>query len=161
MGRFLVFGVIFLNLLAGSLFSVAQNKGSDPNRIVGKWISAEKNLIVEIYRCNSEYKAKVVWFTDKDDLTMPMEVRTDSKNPNPALRNRKLVGMEVLRQLKFDQKSDSWDTGVIYDCMSGREWSSCLSLTEGGRLRVKGYWKFKFICKSMDFLPYKTALANL
>lgn len=161
MGRFLVLGVILLNLFVSPLISIAQSPGNDPNRIVGKWISEEKNLIVEIYRCKAEYKAKVVWFTDKDDLTMPMDLRTDSRNPNPALRSRKLLGMEVLRQLKFDQKSDSWDTGIIYDSMSGREWSSCVSLTKGGRLRVKGYWKFKFVCKSMDFLSYKTTLANL
>lgn len=161
MGRFLVLGVILLNLLGSPLSSTAQSPGNDPNRIVGRWISEEKNLIVEIYRFKAEYKAKVVWFTDKDDLTAPIDLRTDSRNPNPALRTRKLVGMEVLKQLKFDQKSDSWDTGIIYDSMSGREWSSCASFTEGGRLRVKGYWKFKFICKSMDFLPYKTALANL
>lgn len=126
-----------------------------PDRIVGKWITEKKNLIVEIYKSGVEFKAKVLWFDDQDDLSSPMDSRIDFRNPDPALRSRKLVGMEVLKQLRFKQESNSWEDGIIYDSLSGKEWSSCAFFTNSGHLRVKGYWQFKMLCKSMDFLPYK------
>ncbi|WEK18637.1 MAG: DUF2147 domain-containing protein [Candidatus Pedobacter colombiensis] len=126
-----------------------------PDKIVGKWISEKKNLIVEIYKSGIEFKAKVVWFDDQDDLSSPMDNRTDFRNPDPALRSRKLLGMEVLKQLKFKEESNSWEDGIIYDSINGKEWSSCAFFTDSGHLRVKGYWKLKMLCKSMDFLPYK------
>jgi len=126
-----------------------------PDRIVGKWITEEKNLIVEIYRSGAEFKAKVLWFEDEDVLSSPIDSRVDFRNPNPALRSRKLLGMEVLRQLRFKEDSNSWEDGIIYDSISGKEWSSCAFFTDSGRLRVKGYWQFKMLCKSIDFLPYR------
>ncbi|TCC98316.1 DUF2147 domain-containing protein [Pedobacter hiemivivus] len=126
-----------------------------PDRIIGKWITEKKNLIVEIYKSGVEFKAKVLWFSDEDNLTEPIDSRTDFRNPNPTLRSRKLLGMEVLKQLKFIEESNSWEQGVIYDSLSGKEWSSCAFFTDKGRLRVKGYWRFKMLCKSLDFLPYK------
>ena len=72
-----VFSFVFL------MFSVHNEPNSD--QILGRWISAEKNLIVEITRNNSNYSAKIVWFDDSDDKTKPVYQRTDWKNPNKTL----------------------------------------------------------------------------
>ena len=74
-----------------------------------------------------------------------------STNPNPALRKRKILGMEILEGLRYNAHNHSWENGKIYDATSGRYWDSSASLTKDGILKVRGFWKFKWIGKSMTF----------
>ncbi len=121
------------------------------DRIIGKWISEQKNCIVQVYKNGDEFGAKLVWFDDSDDKTKPMNTRTDFKNPNVSLRNRKLIGMDVVDNLTFNPASNAWENGLIYDANSGRTWSSVASMTNEGLLKVTGYWHFKFIGKTIVF----------
>ncbi len=137
-------------------FDLIRLEGNAEDQILGKWISLEGNLIVLVYKERSDFKARVFWFDDSDDKTNPMNLRTDSHNLNPKLRNRKIIGMEVLHDLKYHSSTNSWEDGIIYDANSGREWNSCVSLTKDGLLQVKGYWHFKFISQTITFIRYKS-----
>lgn len=77
---------------------------SNPDAIIGKWITIAGNYIAEVYKQKSEYKAKILWFNDKGEK--PMNDWNDDKNPNPALRNRRLLGMEVLHGLHYDSNEN-------------------------------------------------------
>lgn len=123
----------------------------DSDRVCGKWQSAEKNLIVQVYKDGEDFRAKIVWFNDKDDPSRPMDTRLDSKNPQPALRTRKIVGMDVLEDMVYVAKSDSWENGKIYDALSGRTWSSAAYINPQGQLKVTGYWHFKWIGRTITF----------
>ena len=122
---------------------------NDPNLICGKWMSADKNLEVEVYRDHDAFKAKIIWF--KDDESKPMDAWTDKHNPDPALRSRKILGMNVVRDMVYRPKSNSWEGGKIYDAKSGNEWDAAGKITEQGDLKVIGYWHFKFIGKTILF----------
>lgn len=124
---------------------------SPSDRICGKWMSEEKNCIVQVYKAGNEFGAKLLWFDDSDDKSKPMNTRTDYKNPDPNLQNRKIIGMDVLDDLVYVPKTDTWENGIIYDAKSGRKWSSAVSFTSSGTLKVTGFWHFKFIGKTMTF----------
>lgn len=125
---------------------------SNPDAILGKWAALpKKNLVVEVFRAGKEYKARVVWFNDTDDPSKPMKQRMDEKNPEPALRKRKLLGLEVLTSMVYNTTTNRWESGKIYDAMSGRVWSSSAWLTKEGILKVRGFWHFEFIGRNMDF----------
>ncbi|MBC7417337.1 MAG: DUF2147 domain-containing protein [Pedobacter sp.] len=121
------------------------------NLILGKWMSTQKNLIVEVYREDNEFRAKVFWFSDKDNTSKPMASRTDWRNPDENLRKRKLLGMDILKDLQYNSESKRWEDGLIYDPVSGREWSSVAYFDDQGNLKVKGYWHFEFISKTLTF----------
>ncbi len=121
------------------------------NLILGKWMSTQKNLIVNIYKEGSQFRAKVAWFNDKDDPSKPMATRTDLKNPIESLRQRKLIGMDILKDLMYNAETQRWEDGIIYDPLSGREWSSVVYFNTKGQLKVKGYWHFEFISKTLTF----------
>lgn len=121
------------------------------DRILGTWLSTTGGLKVEVFKTGNEYKAKVLWFDDSDDSSKPMETRTDEQNPDQTLRKRKIIGLEVLNKLTYNPHTKQWHHGIIYDANSGREWSSSVSLLKNDLLKVKGYWKFEFIGKSMMF----------
>lgn len=124
--------------------------------ILGEWISLQKNVIVKVSKEKGQFKATVSWFSDKDDPSRPMESRKDIHNPDPSQRNRKLLGMEILKGLTYNADSGRWEEGIIYDPLSGKDWSSVVSIEENGLLKVKGYWHFEFLCKSMSFKRLQT-----
>jgi uncharacterized protein (DUF2147 family) len=123
----------------------------ESDQICGKWMSSEKNMIVEVYHdaANNSYKGRILWF--RDDPSKPMDEWLDTKNPDPALRTRKILGMDVMRNLKYDSGSKSWEDGVIYEAKTGREWNASAYIDKQGLLKVKGYWHLKIIGRTMTF----------
>jgi uncharacterized protein (DUF2147 family) len=131
-------------IITGLLFSVAcytQTK-ADTTSIVGRWMSSEKNLEVEVYQRGTEFKARVIWFDDSDDKSNPMSTRCDKKNPDKSLRSRKVLGLEVLNGLTYNNEDKGWQDGQIYNPSSGKDWNAKAWLTSDGRLKVRGFWHF-------------------
>ena len=121
------------------------------NLILGKWMSTDGNVTVLVFKERDQFNAKVIWFDDSDDKNKPMNTRTDQQNPDIALRNRKIIGLEVLRNLKFNASTNRWEKGIIYDARTGKEWNLSALLTKNGMLEVKGFWHFEFISQTMTF----------
>jgi len=124
---------------------------SGANDILGQWMSVGRNVKVQVYKEGDEFKARVTWFNDSDDKSQPMNTRTDEHNPDLKLRQRKILGMQVLSRLRYSPKNKRWENGRIYDPKTGKQWSSVVYLTEEGLLSVKGFWQFEFIGKTMKF----------
>lgn len=133
-----------------SLVTPRTHINNDPDRICGKWESADKKLIVQIYKSGTIYRGKMVWFKNQDN-SKAMDEWTDKHNPDPALRNRKLIGMDVLNGMTYNASSDSWEDGKIYEAQSGKEWNAAAKIDKDGVLKVTGYWHLKFIGKTMLF----------
>jgi len=119
------------------------------NKVCGKWECDEKNLIIEVTKNDGGFKAKIMWF--KADNVQLMGSYTDVNNPDPKLRSRKLIGMNVLDGLVYKPATNSWEDGMIYDSRHGRYWNSSAYINKDGLLKVKGYWHFKFIGHTMTF----------
>lgn len=119
------------------------------NRIVGTWLSADKDLKVEIFKKNRQFFGKVVWFLC-DPKTPDMESFRDTENPDPKLRSRKWLGMEVVENLTYIHNSE-WDNGTIYDPNSGRKYSSVVRLKDASTLVVRGYWGIELFGKNLEF----------
>ena len=152
--RYIYILIIFLTCsltIAKARISPVAKVNARANRACGKWASTEKNLIVEVYPYKGTYKAKTIWFSGGVTKTKPMETITDVKNPNPALRNRKVLGLDVVENLVYDPKSDSWESGRIYEVQSEKYWNAAGYLDKSGMLKVKGYWKMKLFGKTMTF----------
>lgn len=124
---------------------------SKADHVLGKWLATDLSVAVEVYRQKGEYKAKVIWFDERQGSGKPMHARTDYANPDPKLRHRKIIGMQVLEGLVYNAEHHIWERGKIYDASSGRLWDSSAHLTENGLLKVRGYWKFKWMGKTMTF----------
>lgn len=134
----------------------ARTPATNASPLLGQWITEQKDLIVEVYVVGSEYKARIVWYADQESP----ETLLDTKNPNPALRNRRVLGMDVLHGLSYNESEHCWDKGNIYDATSGKTWSATARFDpQRGRLTVRGYWGFQILGKSLHFQRYTTAVA--
>jgi len=140
-------------LMTTLIKSPAQN---NPDAILGKWESTEKNLIVEVYKQQKDFKAKIVWFYDEDDTITPIEQRLDINNPNKNLRSRKILGADILFGLIYDPKQKRWEKGRIYDSSSGRTWDATMWLTDPDNLNVRGFYLVRWFGKTLNFKRVKS-----
>jgi uncharacterized protein (DUF2147 family) len=105
---------------------------------VGQWYAEGGAAVVEITPCGDALCGRVVWVhspLDQDGC----ELR-DKNNPDPALRSRPVVGLQILGGLvASDHKHVSWTGGTIYDPVSGNTYRCRLELDGHDRLRLRGY----------------------
>ncbi|MBS1597517.1 MAG: DUF2147 domain-containing protein [Bacteroidetes bacterium] len=120
-----------------------------PDAILGKWRNQENTLIVEVYKYNSEFRGKIVWFDQGDQV--PMTERMDVHNPDKYLQNRKVLNLVVLTRLVFNPSNNIWENGKIYDCTSGKEWDSSVWLIKDNLLNVRGFWHLSIFGRNMIF----------
>jgi len=141
----LIFTLTFISLTRNVCAQVPPAR----EQICGKWENQDKTLRIQVYTHNNDFLSKIIWFSDTEGK--PMSYWKDKRNPNPALRNRTILGMSILRDLKYEPKKGTWEGGKVYDSKHGKEWNASASIDKTGRLKVRGYWHFKWIGKSIIF----------
>jgi uncharacterized protein (DUF2147 family) len=114
-------------------------------------MSTKGNLEVEVFKTGNEYKAKVIWFDDRDDKSRPMNTRCDKWNPNQQLRNKKILGIEVMTGLVYNSSVVEWQDGVTYDARTGRYYGASAVINSDGLLKVRGYWHIRWLGQTMSF----------
>jgi uncharacterized protein (DUF2147 family) len=113
--------------------------GSD---ILGDWKTENDESKVEIYRCAAQICGKITWlkrptYTDATEGEVGTPV-IDRKNPDPALRHRPVLGLQILTG--FSEEGDgSWGGGTCYDPKSGKTYRGKMHLKAPGRLELRGY----------------------
>lgn len=143
---------LFIALFFFQLHPVKLSGQNNTDAIIGKWInSGDKNLEVEVFKTGREYKGKVIWFDDTDDKLRPMKERRDFNNPDKILRERKILGLEVLHGLHYDADGEEWRNGTIYDPSSGKTWNAKVWIASDGSLKVRGYWHISLLGQTMSF----------
>jgi uncharacterized protein (DUF2147 family) len=104
------------------------------DRIIGVWLTSDKAAKIEIYQRESRFYGKMIWLTpDVDEKGKPL---TDTENPDPAKRNRKLEGLEIISGLAY---ADGKWKGTIYDPESGKTYNSQIKLVNENTLELTGY----------------------
>jgi len=139
----------FFVLLLFSAFAQKTVVVPPAERVCGKWESVEKNLQVQVFMQEHKFVAKITWFNDGD--LGNMDKWTDKHNSDPELRSRKILGLNVLKDMVYHEDTNTWEDGTVYDARHGREWNASAYIDKNGLLRVKGYWHFKFIGRTMTF----------
>ncbi|WP_158237999.1 DUF2147 domain-containing protein [Emticicia sp. TH156] len=142
--------LFYTSLLLVNIYAI-HSKPDDlqANKIIGIWLSADKDLKVEIFKRNAHYFGKVVWFWC-DSKTPDMNSFKDTENPDTRLRDRKWLGMEVVESLTYKQYGE-WNNGTIYDPNTGRKYSSVVRLKTRDTLIVRGYWGIELLGKNLEF----------
>jgi uncharacterized protein (DUF2147 family) len=127
--------LLFIALLAcTALTSSAQNQ------ILGYWIDENRETIIEIYERNNTYNGRIVWIANEVDGLG--NERRDVYNPNPELRSRKVLGIDMLTGFAWDG-TDTWRKGDIYYYRTGNDYNGKITL-EDGQLHLKGYYSILF-----------------
>ncbi len=107
--------------------------------ILGIWLNEDKDAHIEIFMKGDKYFGKIVWIKDPIDEETG-KPKLDKHNPDPILKKRPSLGLELLTNFVFDD--DEWEDGDIYDPKSGKTYSCYMEFPDEGnlnKLKIRGY----------------------
>ncbi len=113
-------------------------------QVTGRWVTIDdetgkKKSIVEITESNGVLSGRVVkLFREPSEEQDPVCKECD---PSDDRFNKKVIGMEIIRNMKKD--GDEWEDGTILDPKNGSVYD-CKIWLENGKLQVRGYVAFFF-----------------
>ena len=138
--------LIFSFLLA-STFTIQQVQTAEES-IVGYWLTSDS--IFEIKNCDAALCGEIVQIFVAEGVD-PKSI-LDSKNMDPELQSRPLIGINILEGFygEFNSKN-TLKGGRIYNPRDGKSYKSRLRLLDNGNLRVEGC--VLFICDGEEWQP--------
>ena len=102
----------------------------------GNWLSEDGGTKVHIAPCaGNKLCARLVWLDQPVDLATG-KPKTDKLNPDPAKRDRPLIGLEVVHALA-PSGPNTW-SGLIYNADDGHTYRANLKVETEGVAKVKG-----------------------
>ena len=63
----------------------------------------------------------------------------DDENPDESLRDRSVVGIQILNGFIYNAKKKEWKEGSIYDPKSGKTYDCYAWLEKDNLLKLKGF----------------------
>ena len=142
--------LVFTLLLAGiSIYS--QNK---VDKITGIWLNHLGNVKVEIFKRDGKFFGKIVWVKVPNDKDI--NLAKDKNNPEPSLRTRNIMGLEIITDLVYE--NGSWIDGKIYSPKKGQSVDCKLDISDDDQTLFvktsKGFFsktlKWKRVDKKQD-----------
>ncbi len=106
-------------LLLGALLAAAPDPGAEA--AIGRWKTETRGGIVEIQRCGASICGRIV----TSELLRTQPDLKDSKNPDPAQRNRPLKGLLILSG--FTASGNAWTGGSIYKADDGKTYKATVT----------------------------------
>ena len=116
--------------------------GAGPSDILGSWKTDGGDSQLELFRCGEKICGKIVWlkvpnYIDSEDGPVGT-TKVDRKNPDPALRNRPILGLQVIKGLTA-KGNNRWENGTCYDPETGKSYKCKMRLASPDRLELRGY----------------------
>jgi hypothetical protein len=139
-------------LLALAPLTAALPEESDAASVYGVWASS--GTMIEVTPAGPGLSARIIalkhpdW-REKDGVGRVGEPRTDIHNPDPALRDRPLIGVELLEGFHFI--NGRW-RGRLYLPTNGSTWNSSARV-RNGVLELRGYLGIPLFGRSETFVP--------
>lgn len=122
--------------------------GAMPNDVIGPWHTEGDSSMLEIVRCGEKLCGKVVWLKNPNYVSGkdgPVGTpKVDRKNPDPALRNRPILGLQVIEGLT-PSGDNRWEHGTCYDPESGNSYQCKIRLETTDRLEIRGFIGFSLL----------------
>ena len=114
---------------------------ADPN---GDWLVAEKSAVIRIVPCGDALCGNIAWTKGP--------AGNDKNNPEPAKRNRPVLGLTILQNMK-PAGANRWE-GEIYNAKDGNTYSGSIALAGDNTLRIEGC-VLGFLCGGQDWTRAK------
>jgi uncharacterized protein (DUF2147 family) len=132
-----------LALLSTFLLLVSFALASDEDRILGLWNTPENDSKIEIFKSSGKYFGRIAWlreplYPEYDDGGMAGRPVVDRENPNPNLRSRPLIGLQLIEGFTYIGKN-VWEKGTIYNPDNGKTYRCKMILSAPNRLEVRGF----------------------
>ncbi len=133
-------------VLVALLCAFASMARAQSPSVMGTWLTASGIAQVRIGPCpdpaNGPICGLVVGLINPkgpDGNAVAPDMATDYRNPDPALRGRKVIGMPLIWGFKKTSDPNAFEDGHIYNGENGKIYNANISLQPDGKLRLRGY----------------------
>src|SRR5579871_3202802 len=80
--------------------------------VIGRWLSEERDGVIDIYPCGDKLCGRLVWI--RDPLDKNGKPKVDDQNPKPELRNRPRCNLVIMSDF-VPTGENRWGDGWVYD----------------------------------------------
>lgn len=111
----------------------------------GTWLTDDEKAKVELYECGESICSKIVWLKEpNDEKGKPYR---DQLNPDPKLRGRAIMGMDILQNTK--KISDKAWSGEIYSPEDGKAYYlKHIALSSPKQVEIRGCLSSGWPCRT-------------
>ena len=101
--------------------------------LIGTWLTQQGDAHIRVAKCGNAVCGTVAWL--RDAVTSTGQPLMDIRNPNPSLRNRKVLGIRI-----FEMTEDASGAlvGGIYNADDGQTYKGRLAPRGENELEVQG-----------------------
>ena len=110
--------------------------------VEGVWLSADGTGWIKIELSDNGPIGSIAGSPDTSGDRQPSD--RDVLNPDPALRDRPLLGLTIMDGLTY-AGGGKWKNGRIYDPNSGKTYKCKLTLVDENTLELRGYIGFSLL----------------
>jgi uncharacterized protein (DUF2147 family) len=122
-------------LLASTMAGIAPSHTASAEVPEGVWL-VDGEAAVQLFDCNRLLCGRILWLQAPRDSQG--QFKRDKRNPDPALRQRQLCGLTVIRDLR-SSGPNHWDDGSFYYPDSGRTYNVKMELTSSDAVVARFY----------------------
>lgn len=126
-------GLLFI-MPAIAVDEVVDHRSNDAD-VYGEWVPPDGDAIVKVAPCEKSAQLLCAYLVRHayEDLS-----EYDSLNPNRKLRERPLIGVEILNNVKKTKKDGQWRGGDLYDPRTGKSYYAKVGLLNHDKLKITG-----------------------
>lgn len=129
-------------LIPAAMLAAIAVQAASNDAVIGKWVTQNGKSTVEISACGPKLCGKIValknpLYTDGSEGPVGT-AKVDRKNPDPKLRTRPLLGMQLMDGFVAAGNA-AWGDGTIYDPDSGKTYKCKMKLASASQLEIRGY----------------------
>ena len=127
--------------------SLTMTLAADPS---GTWHTEGGKATVRIAGCSSGALCGTIVALKEPNDPATGRPQTDKNNPDGSLRNRPMVGVQIVLGMKPSGTADKW-TGQVYNAEDGKTYSGSLTLQNANTLKLEGCVLGGLICKAQTW----------
>jgi uncharacterized protein (DUF2147 family) len=121
---------------------------ADPNPI-GTWLTEGGEATIRIARCGEALCGRITALREPRD-PVTGRLKTDEQNPDPQLRARPLIGVQIVIGMRRKGRSGQWN-GRVYNPEDGGIYPATLTVLGARSLRLKGCMAEGVLCQGQTW----------
>ena len=126
---------VFIVAISAALLAVPSARAQSAGEPTGVWLTQAGDARVRVSKCGGGICGVIVGLRQPNDPATG-KPQVDDKNPNPALKNRPMMGLHLFNGM-HPAGPNKW-SGQIYNADDGSTYASNVTVTGPDTLRVEG-----------------------
>ncbi|EGV33331.1 Protein of unknown function DUF2147 [Thiorhodococcus drewsii AZ1] len=123
---------------------------------VGFWLVQDGGAVVRLQEFGGVLNGRTVWMKESSYPSDDPEGRAgkpllDDFNPNPALREHKRLGLQILSGFVPGDTPGVYSGGQVYNPRDGKTYSGTITLAGKDRLELRGYVVISLLGKTQTW----------